>query len=73
MSERRPALFHCHPCGHVWPALWTPLEMSKAAKLMKAGCPKCGEPRKLYTASPQAAETWRIGPRSEPCFVEARS
>lgn len=46
----------CRPCGHVWPGFHTPMEMGKLARLLKgAACPKCGERRELYLATPQQA------------------
>jgi rubredoxin len=67
---RSPALFRCRPCGHVWPALWTPLESSRAIRAMKGCCPACGEPKALFMATKEEAAIWAGGPRGEPCFVE---
>ena len=41
----------CGPCAHVWIAMHLPMEMSKAATIMKRlCCPKCGETKKIYMA-----------------------
>ncbi|WP_420104109.1 hypothetical protein [Bosea sp. (in: a-proteobacteria)] len=69
MSERTPALAHCRTCGHVWAAAWLPINMTEASRLMKAGCPACGERSLVYMATAEQTETWRNGPRGEPCFV----
>lgn len=70
MSERSPALGHCQPCGHVWSMAWLPLPVDAAARLMKGGCPACGERKRIFMAKEVHAALWRAGPRGEPCFVK---
>ena len=44
MSEIRPNAFfvRCGECGHVWPAVYLPMELAKACKVLKrVFCPKC--------------------------------
>lgn len=69
MSERNPAIGHCRPCGHVWAIAWLPLGMGEASRLMKSGCPACGERTMIFMATAEQASAWRNGPRGEPCFV----
>jgi predicted nucleic acid-binding Zn-ribbon protein len=70
MTARNPTLGHCRPCGHVWPLVWTPIDMSAAGRLMKSGCPACGERKLIFMATSEQATAWREGPRGEPCFVK---
>lgn len=70
MSERNPAIAYCRPCGHVWAAVWLPLGMTEAGRLMKSGCPACGERKLIFMASAEQAAAWRNGPRGEPCFAK---
>lgn len=44
-NETREALMaECWTCGHVWPAVYLPMELTRAAIAMKrATCPMCGE------------------------------
>ena len=61
MSEpKKPMLVRCEPCGHVWPVVWTPIEMRKAARaLSRARCPICSAAKKqIFLASKADAERW---------------
>ncbi len=41
---RRPMLGVCEACAHVWPVLWTPMDLRQVGKLANAlFCPMCGE------------------------------
>lgn len=41
----------CEPCKHTWIIAYLPMEMARAATLMKsARCPKCGEKNKIMVA-----------------------
>lgn len=43
MSERAPINARCGACGHVWAVCYLPMQLDKAAALMKAArCPMCG-------------------------------
>lgn len=43
----------CGPCGHVWIALYLPMEATKAALCMKRiYCPVCAETKKVFMAQP---------------------
>lgn len=43
--HKQPVLAGCPSCRHIWPILWMPMEINKAATVMQAGatmCPACG-------------------------------
>lgn len=62
MSDKRPLWVKCGDCSHVWVAVWLPMEMNKAARLMsRVSCPNCAAPTKrVFVASaadiPSAAQ-----------------
>jgi len=42
----------CPPCKYTWIVAYLPMEMAKAARVMKAAhCPKCGEKKVLTVAT----------------------
>ena len=44
LKQRDPVNVRCGACSHVWTAAYTPMEMMKLARLLKAvHCPACGE------------------------------
>lgn len=53
MSERKPFAVKCTGCGHLWALFYTPLELGRAANLMKgAKCPSCeGGPKGIAIAT----------------------
>lgn len=52
MTEpRKPFWAKCPTCSHCWPAAFLPMEINKAADLMKrAACPNCGETKHIKVA-----------------------
>jgi hypothetical protein len=41
-EERHPAHVRCAPCGHVWIAAYTPMELGAFARVLKSvTCPNC--------------------------------
>lgn len=52
IEKKAPVNVACEPCGHVWTAAWTPMLMSKMAKLMGSlHCPNCSNgPKKIFLA-----------------------
>lgn len=52
MSEERKAFWaKCGTCSHCWPICYLPMEVMKAAALMKsAACPSCGERKRITVA-----------------------
>jgi hypothetical protein len=54
-SERELNAFYarCGECGHVWPALYLPMELAKACKVLKrVFCPKCATSgRRIFWAT----------------------
>jgi hypothetical protein len=50
-EERKPFWGKCSKCLHCWAIAYLPMELGKAAKLMKAAsCPKCGEHKGITVA-----------------------
>ena len=42
-EEKDEVKVSCEICGHLWVAMYTPMELGTAAELMKkAMCPMCG-------------------------------
>lgn len=68
MSERQPMLVQCRGCGHVWPLVYLPMEILKAAEAMqRACCPGCAETKAVYIASEAQALKWHAdNPTKEP-------
>lgn len=57
MADRRPLHVKCDACWHIWVVLYLPMEMLRAAAVMKgAACPMCGE-RKVFLATAAAGNT----------------
>lgn len=51
-EERKPQWVKCGACSHHWIAMYMPMEVEKAALLMKrATCPMCGEAKRISFAS----------------------
>lgn len=47
----KPFWAKCWSCEHIWPAAYLPMEMAKAAKVLRAAtCPKCGERKRVGVA-----------------------
>jgi hypothetical protein len=43
IAARKPFHVRCGACGHVWPVLFTPLPIEKAAAILQScRCPMCG-------------------------------
>jgi hypothetical protein len=56
VSERRPVAVRCVPCSQRWVALYLPMEMTKAAELLKGlHCPNCGSPASDIRLAGEAA------------------
>ncbi len=57
-TTKRPMWVKCKPCGHHWICLWTPMEMSVVANLLKTiHCPMCGAgPKNVFTADEPAQQ-----------------
>ena len=42
-DQKTPMYGECKDCGHYWPALYIPMELSKVVEVLKrAHCPMCG-------------------------------
>ena len=55
MTERKtPSWWRCGKCGHVWIAVYLPMNLTTAATILKhAHCPMCGQgPKRLFAAEP---------------------
>lgn len=61
MRAGTPYFVACRPCGHVWTLFCVPIEVSKAARIMKkAYCPRCtAGARGIVTANPEQIEASR--------------
>jgi hypothetical protein len=52
MTVENALYAECGACQHVWPVVYLPMELRKAATVAKrAACAKCGETKKVYCAS----------------------
>ena len=41
--EKNAVYGRCEECGHVWPIVYLPMELGKAARVMsRCHCPACG-------------------------------
>jgi hypothetical protein len=57
-AERKPFNVTCGKCQHSWPALYTPMEMGAASRVLKdLRCPMCGAPSKHIFMTPAAKDT----------------
>lgn len=56
MSAKTELRVRCGDCDHRWVAVYLPMEMSKAAQIMKrACCPACGNAsNRIYPDMPKA-------------------
>jgi hypothetical protein len=52
MTEERQAFWaKCGACAHCWPVFYLPMDVEKAAKLMRHSiCPNCGESKQIFVA-----------------------